>query len=165
MKGDDSATVETPPNSRIFDFVPENSKSLRSTLQKPRDDAQAKNSAAQGFRPVINFNMPPELFGRPPVAQANLQPPSETEITVTPNSPLYPPGSIKPQVPFMLVDFCATYNLSDDILSRFTDNGFTTLNQLGYISLVDLKDMVFKRGEIAGIQDAIAVWMAGLKKD
>jgi hypothetical protein len=144
--------------------VPENSKSVRSTLQKRRDDAQAKTSAAQG--PVINFNMPPELFGRPPVTPANPQPPSESEITqaVTPNSPLYPP-SIKPQVPLILNDFCATYNLSDDILSRFTDNGFTTLNQLCYISLADLKDMVFKRGEIAGIQDAIAVWMAGIKRD
>jgi hypothetical protein len=162
VKGDDSATVETPPNSRIFDFVPENSKSKRSTLQKRRDDAQAKISAAQG--PVINFNMPPELFGRPPVTPANPQPPSESEITVTPNSPLYPP-SVKPQVPLTLVDFCATYNLSGEILSRFTDNGFTTLNQLCYISLTDLKEMVFKRGEIAGIQDAIAVWMAGLKKD
>jgi hypothetical protein len=162
VKGDDSATVETPPNSRIFDFVPENSKSMRSTLQKRRDDAQAKASTAQG--PVINFNMPPELFGRPPVTPANPQRPSESEITVTPNSPLYPP-SIKPQVPLTLVDFCAMYNLSGDILSRFTDNGFTTLNQLCYISLTDLKEMVFKRGEIAGIQDAIAVWMAGLKKD
>jgi hypothetical protein len=160
VKGDDSATVETPPNSRIFDFVPENSKSMRSTLQKRRDDAQAKNSAAQG--PVINFNMPPELFGRPPATLANPQPPSET--TVTPNTPLYP-SSVKPHVPLMLVNFCATYNLSANILSRFTDNGFTTLNQLCYISLADLKDMVFKRGEIAGIQDAIAVWMAGLEKD
>ena len=65
----------------------------------------------------------------------------------------------------MLIDFCATYNLTGDILSCFTDNGFTTLNQLCYISLADLRDMAFKRGEIAGIQDAIAVWMAGLEKD
>jgi hypothetical protein len=160
VKGDDSATVETPPNSRIFDFVPENSKALRSTLQKRRDYAQAKTSVAQG--PVINFNMPPKLFGRPSVTPANPQPPSET--TVTSNSPLYPPN-IKPQKTLTLINFCAAYNLSGDILVRFTDNGFTTFNQLCYISLADLKEMVFKRGEIAGIQDAIAVWMAGLKKD
>ena len=134
----------------------------QSPLQKRRDDAQAKTSAGQG--PVINFNMPPELFGRPPVTPANPQPLPESEITVTPNSPLYPP-SIKPLVPLTLVDFCTTYNLSGDILARFIDNGFTTLNQLCYISLADLKDMAFKRGEIAGIQDALAVWMAGLKKD
>ena len=162
MKGDDSASIETLPNAQIFDFVPEDSKSLHSTLQKHWDDAQAKTSAAQG--PVINFNMPPELFGRPLVTSlaANTQTPSE--MTVTPNSPLYPP-SIKPQVPLTLVNFCTSYNLSDDILSRFTDNGFTTLNQLCYISLADLKDMVFKQGEIAGIRDAIAVWMAELKTD
>jgi hypothetical protein len=121
VKGDDSATVETPPNAQIFDFMPENSKSLRSTLQKRRDDAQTKTSAAQG--PVINFNMPPELFGRPPVMLANPQPPPP-DMTVTPNSALYPPN-IKPQVPLMLINFCASYNLSDGILSRFTDNGFT----------------------------------------
>ena len=161
MKGDDSATVKTPPNSQIFDFVPENSKSLRSTLQKCWDDAQAK-TAGQGS--VINFNMPPELFGQPPVTPANPQPPSELVITVTLNSPLYPP-SIKPQVPLALIDFCATHNLSDNILSCFTNNGFTTLNQLCYISLADLKDMVFKRREIALSQDVIAVWMDGLKKD
>jgi len=78
--------------------------------------------------------------------------------------PLYP-SRLKPQAPLALADFCGTYNLSDDIQSRFDDNGFTTLNQLCYISLVDLKDMLFKRGEIAAIQDAISVWMNGLEKD
>jgi hypothetical protein len=85
-------------------------------------------------------------------------------MTVAPNSPLYPPSK-KPQVPLMLIDFCATYNLSSDILLCFTDNGFMTLNQLCYISLADLRDMAFKQGEIVGIQDVISVWMAGLKKD
>ena len=51
-------------------------------LQKRRDDAQAKTSAAQG--PVINFNMPPELFGRPRVMSlaANTQTPSEMTVTL-----------------------------------------------------------------------------------
>ena len=59
------------------------------------------------------------------------------------NTCVYPPSK-KPQVPLTLINFCATYNLSDDILSRFTNNGFTTLNQLCYISLADLRDMAFK---------------------
>jgi hypothetical protein len=50
------------------------------------------------------------------------------------------------------------YNLSNEILTRFSANGFTTLNQLCYIALSDLKEMEFKRGEIAAIQDAIEMW-------
>lgn len=67
-------------------------------------------------------------------------------------------ATIKPSTPLRLSDFCAAYNLRTEILNRFSENGFETLNQLCYITLNDLKEMEFKRGEIAGIQDAIATW-------
>lgn len=70
-------------------------------------------------------------------------------------------ASIKPSTPLQLADFCMTYTLKNEILNRFSENGFETLNQLCYITLNDLKEMEFKRGEIAGIQDAIATWSKG----
>jgi hypothetical protein len=109
-------------------------------------------------RLVINFNVPPELFGHPPVTPAN--PTTSNTSGIPPiNSQLFS-AVLKPAVLLSLDDFCATYHPSPDILMHFTENGFRTLNQLCYIFVADLEKMVFKHGEIAGIQDAVAMWTA-----
>ena len=51
------------------------------------------------------------------------------------------------------------YALSDEILSRFMENGYAILNQLSYTTVRDLKEMEFKRGDIAAIQCALARWI------
>ena len=58
-----------------------------------------------------------------------------------------------------LSDFCMVYALDTRILSCFTENGYVTLNQLSYTTVRDLKEMEFKRGDIAAIQCAIARWL------
>ena len=82
-------------------------------------------------------------------------------LVAEPNGTLFS-ATLRPAVPYLLAEFCARYQLSQNILARFEDQGFTALNQLCYISLSDLKDMLFKPGEIASIQDAIAVWTSSL---
>ena len=114
--------------------------------------------------PVINFNVPPELFSGRPLATPTNPTTSNTPGMPPIDSPLFS-AVLKPTVPLSLDDFCATYHLSPEILIRFTENGFRTFNQLCYISVADLKEMVFKHGEIAGIQDAIAMWMTSQNSD
>lgn len=57
------------------------------------------------------------------------------------------------------------YALDGTILSRFTENGYATLNQLSYTTVCDLKEMEFKRGDIAAIQCAIARWLQDVHGD
>jgi len=54
------------------------------------------------------------------------------------------------------------YALGDDIFSRFSQNGYGGLAQLSYTTLQDLRDMEFKRGDIAAIQCAIAEWVQNI---
>jgi hypothetical protein len=160
----------------LFDFVPANSKA-KSTLLQRRAAAQASASgfkvppevmsfASASSSPVFSLNVPPEVMSFFGKSQASALPATTATSLVSAapidsNGPLYP-SNLKPAHPYLLNDFCKTYHLSLDVLARFTEQGFTALNQLCYISLSDLRGMAFKPGEIASIQDAIAVWTASL---
>lgn len=98
-----------------------------------------------------------------PVAAVLPVTPVSEPLTHGPDTPLYPPN-MKPANQYGLAEFCTVHSLSEDILGRFTAQGFTMLNQLCYISLNNLKDIQFKRGEIAAIQDSIAIWRSSLAR-
>ena len=83
---------------------------------------------------------------------------SSSTTFISPNSPLLP-TSAQPRSPLALSDFCMVYALDTRILSCFTENGYVTLNQLSYTTVHNLKEMEFKRGDIAAIQCAIARWL------
>lgn len=143
---------------------PEGAKAKPSTLLQRRAATQVQASSSTSL--IINFNIPKEVltfFGKVPApatpATASLAP--AASIVAEPNTPLFSP-TLKPAMPYLLMEFCATYQLSQNILACFEDQGFTALNQLCYISLSDLKGMLFKPGEIASIQDAIAIWTSSL---
>ncbi len=178
VKGDGSASLETPPNHRNFPFVPAGSKAQPSVLHQRRQAAQ-NVAGSSTTSPVFNINIPKEAMALFANAHAVASPalthaaaPVGTALPVTPvseplahgpDTPLYPPN-MKPTHQYSLTEFCNAHSLSEDILGRFTAQGFTTFNQLCYISLNDLKDMQFKRGEIAAIQDSIAIWRASLAR-
>lgn len=139
-----------------------------------RRQAAQNQAGPSALSPVFNINLPKEamaLFANHqpavvpahppqaviPIAAALPVTPASEPLTHGPDTPLYPPN-MKPTNQYNLADFCTAHSLSQDILGRFTAQGFTTLNQLCYISLNDLKDIQFKRGEIAAVQDAIATW-------
>jgi hypothetical protein len=136
IKGDDSATLKTPPHHKIFDTVSESTKSKPSLVQCWKD-AQGQAAMSQGL--VINFIVQPELFGCPSVTPAN--PTTSNTSGIPPiNSPLFS-AVLKPVVLLFLNDFCAIYHLSPEVLMHFTKNGFMTLNQLCYILVADLKEI------------------------
>ena len=109
--------------------------------------------------PVINFNVPPELFSRqPPTAQiANSVPPASALAIPAPDQPLYS-WTVRPELVPTIQDFCKTFNLDDVIYKIFTKHRFTKVSQLRFITLSHLQDMKFTIGDIAAIQDALDTW-------
>jgi hypothetical protein len=167
------ATLEKLPNHKVFDFAPDNVKAKPSILQ--RCSAAVQNQSLSSQQPIQIFNgMTAEMLNllRPsPVTPATpISDVVASSVTTsgqpvsTLNSPLFS-ASIKPLIPIPLAEFCSAHNLSNEILRRFSDNGFTSVNQLCYITLSDLKDMEFKRGEVAAIQDAIETWVKSRSVD
>jgi hypothetical protein len=154
--------LDKPPNHKVFDFAPASAKSNQSLLQR-RNAAINQASNSQLLIQIFN-GMFPEMLQMFRSTQASTTPATPVSVSTTGsaitnslNTPLFSP-IIKPAVPLPLANFCTTYNLSNEILTCFSNNGFTTLNQLCYIALSDLKEMEFKRGEIAAIQYAIETW-------
>ncbi|KAG1899822.1 uncharacterized protein F5891DRAFT_901698, partial [Suillus fuscotomentosus] len=54
--------------------------------------------------------------------------------------------------------FCRDYNLSDGILTKLSDNGYTGTETICYILISELKEMGFKLGEIAAMRAAMKCW-------
>ncbi|KAF9077649.1 hypothetical protein BDP27DRAFT_1311408 [Rhodocollybia butyracea] len=57
--------------------------------------------------------------------------------------------------------FCTVHELSLDIASRLTKNGFQNTKAFRYVTLNDLKEMLFKHGEIASLRVAVSEWSEG----
>ena len=68
MRGEDFATIDQPPNHRLFDYNSDSTK-LTPLLRKRLEDAKAASAAqAPNTAPTINFSIEKELvdFLRPP---------------------------------------------------------------------------------------------------
>ncbi|KAJ7300523.1 hypothetical protein DFH08DRAFT_979577 [Mycena albidolilacea] len=141
LKGEQFATINKPPNNEHFD-------KLSPKLLPP----------APPFS-NININFPPELvsmFGRPPA-------PAPDPAPVAAAAPVHGPAMLIPSGcaagPSLSVeDFCAQYDLDDEICARFRQHKFKKTNSFSYITLAQLTTMEFLAGEIAELQVAIAQW-------
>jgi hypothetical protein len=74
-------------------------------------------------------------------------------------SPLLSPNC-KPGPCLSINDFCLTYSLADEICMCLTKNGFSSSLALCLITVDDLKEMGFKMGEVAEIEEAVEAWAA-----
>jgi hypothetical protein len=163
------ASIGKPPNHSTFDDVPENHKGEPSPLLERRKAAQKQATASSAPAPVQIFtgfgpealqalNLPVRGAPVAPITPATTNSSSSITTSISPNSPLLP-TSAQSQSSLPLSNFCMMYALSNEILSCFTDNGYAILNQLSYTTVRDLKEMEFKRGDIAAIQCALASWI------
>ena len=171
MKGDEHATIETPPNHRLFD--PENAK-LSPVLRK-RAELAKQQGQQQGAAPIINFSFGRELADllRGPLnaPAANVDPP----IYMPPGSaPIYtaPPCDYDLSCPTLLqvnrktgIDmaldaFCELYELDDGIRDRFREHRYKYARMFRFLTMKDMEAMAFKAGEIAEVRDAIDRWSA-----
>lgn len=61
--------------------------------------------------------------------------------------------------PDMALDtFCTHYQLSPSVLEKLTINDYTHARFLRYITIKDLEEMDFKKGQIAALRDAVEAW-------
>ena len=159
LKNDDSATLEKPPNHRLFD---PSDQGLSPVLQRRQAAMCAKSSGAtSSSAPIINFTLGNEalnflrpLVPQPPIPSAlpAAQPPLDNF-----SSTLLP--STRRAGPDMRLDnFCAMFDLGLKILDKFTTNDYLHARFIRFILIRELEEMGFTRGEIAALRDAVETW-------
>jgi hypothetical protein len=175
MRGEDFASIDQPPNHRLFDYNSDSTK-LTPLLRKRLEDAKTTNAAPNtapntAQAPTINFSIGKELVDllRPPpafhVAAASadsLAPPVYTaplpQKSFDIDCPTLLQTNRKAGSDMTLEVFCATYQLDDAIRDRFKENRYKHARMLRYLTTKDMEAMKFWAGEIAEVRDAIDRW-------
>lgn len=162
MKDDDSATLEKPPNHKLFD---PSGKDLSPVLQRRQAAMSAQSGdATNSTAPVFNVSAGNEAFNflRPFLPQP-AAPAALSAIQAPPiifdnfSSTLLP--STRHAGPDMKLDvFCTTFDLGPKIFDKFTANDYLHARFLRFILIKELEDMGFARGEIAALRDAVETW-------
>jgi hypothetical protein len=175
MKGDEYATLEKPPNHKLFSIE---KAILSPVLQRRKDAAAAKNTsgsaASAPASPVFNITIGKDITdlfragvagpSHTPNATADSQPQAQakplsapTHSTAHESLTLLPP-SHAPGIDMSLADFCSLYDLSPGIFQKLIDNDYKTARFLRFLTFPEMKEMGFKLGEIAGLRDAVELW-------
>jgi len=169
MRGEDFASIDQPPNHRLFDHDSDSTK-LTPLLRKHLEDAKAANkaNAAPNTAPTINFSIGKELmdFLRPaapvPDPAEPLAPPVYTaplsQKTFDIGCPTLLQNDRKIGLDMTLEAFCTTYDLDDAIRDRFKEHRYKHARMFRYLTMKDMEAMKFWAGEIAEVRDAIDKW-------
>ncbi|KAG5634005.1 hypothetical protein H0H81_003942, partial [Sphagnurus paluster] len=146
LKEDSTATLNNPPNHHLFD--PER---LSPVLQRRKEALAASSSQASTSAPLtlisdlINAIHPQALPVTPTLPVMD----DPTRLLST---------SRFPGLDMPLAEFCRKYELSDDICTKLTTNAFKNSRSLRFLTLEDVHEMKFLRGEIAALHDALEMW-------
>jgi hypothetical protein len=183
MKGEEQATIDTPPNHRLFD--PENAK-LNPVLRKRAELAKQQGLQQAGTAPIINFSFGREfadlLRGPLSTTAANTDPPIYMHPAPAQNASAPPPIYTAPPAPAQhdydltcltllqvnrkagvdmpLDAFCELYELDDGIRNRFREHRYKHARMFRFLTVKDLEAMEFMAGEVAEVRDAIDRWSA-----
>lgn len=159
-KGEEFATINKPPNNELFDKLDPRGLAARSPLLQRRLELNQQKAAAAN--PQININFPPELvglFGRPAAPDpAGAPAPVSRAAPAPPDVPMLIPPGVAAGPSLSVKDFCAQYDLDDDICTRFRQFKYKKTDSFRYITLNQLDKMEFMPGEVAELQVAIAKW-------
>ncbi|KAM6488822.1 hypothetical protein JOM56_015732 [Amanita muscaria] len=174
LQNDGSATLNTPPNIKLFDAVSPQTLATKSPILQARLDQIALKSKAQApmlpmvvpSTPIVNFVLPNNMFTpsfQQPMQPFNIAPtPGVTNTGPTPQpssvtNPIIPTG-YQPGPKQSIRDFCRFYSLSNGIFDKFDQNTFTGTHAFRRLNSSDLRAMNFKPGEIIDLKDAIEEW-------
>ena len=185
LKGPEFATLEMPPNHKLFDSATAEQLGKKSLLLEWRDqleqskgklvDTQTPPSANAQTTPAnaqagptntpvsVNLNFGELLHtlqGRPQ-EQLAVQPPvtPATHPIFTAEPMLLSAAQQSNLGPCLsLADFCHTYSLSDELQTKLQSNGFTSSHALRFVSLDDIKAIGLLCGEVAQLWDAVSEW-------
>ncbi|KAJ7930251.1 hypothetical protein B0H13DRAFT_2534525 [Mycena leptocephala] len=152
---------DTPPNHKIFETKGNRQLAPLSLLQR----RAAANQPVPPPAPVIN-NIFPEAMMR------LLNPTAAPEIPAAPpRAPHPPPLHYEPMLlppntnvgaGITIQAFCDVYDLDMSIRDKFHAHGFKNADVFYLVKLSDLKEMDFKVGEIAELQNAVRQWAVSL---
>jgi hypothetical protein len=157
MKGEEQATLEKPPNHKLFsaDKAP-----ISPILQRRMDSAKNAGTSTAAQAPVFNITIGKEITDlfRPTEC---LPPPSSALPSgsgSTLGSPFLPhtshdspnllPPSHTPGMDMSLEEFCMLFTLSPSILEKLTNNDYKTAHMLHFVTFAELKEMGFKLGAL-----------------
>ena len=180
MKGENFASINQPPNHRLFDYNSDSTK-LTPLLRKRLEDAKTASTAAAASTvanaanaaPTINFSIGKELVDllrpppplqlaaepqAPPVYTAPLQVPQSFDI----DCPTVLQANRKAGPDMTLEVFCIAYELDDAIRDRFKEHRYKHARMLRYLTVKDMERMSFWAGEIAEVRDAIDRWFVAV---
>ncbi|KAF8815024.1 hypothetical protein BYT27DRAFT_7080856 [Phlegmacium glaucopus] len=155
LKNDDSATVEKPPNHRLFD---PKSAPLSPVLQRRLESQNAKSADAPSA-PVFNIsvgNAVLDLLQPRPAIVAHPEPPMLAIPSTQGKMLLDPARILGPDMP--IGQFCDSFGLQPGIRAKLEANAYDYAQNLCFIALNDLTEMEFKLGEKAALQDAVERW-------
>ncbi|KAJ7763179.1 hypothetical protein DFH07DRAFT_956554 [Mycena maculata] len=159
LKGSQFAQIDKPPRNDLFDKVSPAHLAERSPLLQRRlelrDQAAANKVPAA---PQVHFNFPPELanFLRPAAPIPPVAPPAP--MMPVPTTTMLIPHPFVPGPHLTIMEFCNKYQLDNDICVRFTDEKFKNTSAFKYVELAELKEMGFRKGEIAELKVAVEMW-------
>jgi hypothetical protein len=173
MKDDEPATIDAPPNHRLFDA---NVDELSPVLRRRQEALQAKaNLPVVPAAPVINFTFGSDVieqldrFIRPPTVPAYAPAPAAPAPAYTPADAagqynLLCPTLIQagrvPGHDMPIADFCVMFDLGDGITKKLLDNSYRHARMLRFVTIDELKQMNFHLGEIAAFRDGVERWCA-----
>lgn len=148
MKGEEAATLETPPNHKLF-----NKRHISPVLQR-RLDASKNVSPST---PIVNISLGKEISDlfrpivpSPSVVTSTLGP-SHTPNHESHDSYHLLPPSCAPGRDMPISEFCDLYALGPNILEKFTLHMYKDARLLRFVTLADLKEIGFRLGEIAAL--------------
>jgi hypothetical protein len=159
LKGEAHATLEKPPNHKLFD----GSQQLSPVLQRRLDAQNAKSNAPNApSAPVFNFTIGNELVD---LFRPSRPAPAPQHAPAAPLAPAYDlqcptllHSSRSPGIDMPLTEFCMVYDLGPGLLEKFHDNSYKDARVLRFVTIADLKEMKFQLGEIAALRDAVERW-------
>ncbi|KAJ7705047.1 hypothetical protein B0H17DRAFT_1193527 [Mycena rosella] len=113
LKGPQFATLDSPPNNKLFDAL--NPKALGSQSLLVQRRLELRDKQQNGAVPQINnnFTIPPELLGV--LRQPTLPAPTAAAST----TPSLIPPQLAPGAKLSIEDFCCVYELDDKIKDLF----------------------------------------------
>lgn len=68
------------------------------------------------------------------------------------------PENLQPGQDITIAEFCATYQLDDDVLKKFNNEGYRMTFSFQHILIPDLFQAQFRRGDVAELKSAVLKW-------
>jgi hypothetical protein len=151
LRGETYATLETPPNSRLFDAGRTISPVLKQRLKN--NTAAPAPAPVVASAPVFNFSIGNEVarLFNPGAPVGETAPAAAIPSALLPSTRV--PGQDIP-----IEDFYQQHQLDNDVLQKLKDNRYKNARTLRFVTIADLKEMGFLPGEIGELRDAVEKW-------